>query len=63
MKSDLRRWKKEKKRKEELLKSKHIQSQQRNEMTEPEKVAGINHIVIMVVMVLLVLGFIISRMR
>lgn len=63
MKSDLRRWKKEKKRKEELLKSKHIQSQHRDEITETEKVSGINHIIVMVVMVLLVLGFILYRMR
>lgn len=63
MKSDLRRWKKEKKRREELLKSKHIQSQQRDEITETEKVSGINHIIIMAVMVLLVLGYILYRMR
>jgi hypothetical protein len=63
MKSDLRRWRKEKKRKEELLKSKHTQSQLRNEITEPEKVAGINHIIVMVVMVIMVLGFIFYRMR
>ena len=63
MKSDLRRWKKDKKRREELLKTKHIHCQERDEITEPEKVAGINHIIVMVGMVILVLGFILYRMR
>jgi hypothetical protein len=63
MKSDLRKWKKEKKRREDIVKSKHIQSQHRDEVTETEKVAGINHIIVMVGMVILVLGFILYRMR
>jgi len=63
MKNDIRRWKKDKKRREEILKNKHIQSHQRDEITETEKSVGLNHIVVMVGMVILVLGFILYRMR
>jgi cell division protein FtsL len=63
MKSDLRKWKKDKKRREEFEKSKHIQSQHKDVVTQTEKVAGINHIIVMVVMVIVVLGFILYRMR
>lgn len=63
MKNSLRRWKKDKKRKEELLKSKHIQSQQRNEISETDKTLGKNHLFIMFGMVILVLGFILYRMQ
>lgn len=63
MKSETRRWKKEKKRREEILKNKHIQSQQKNVFTETDKSLGINHILIMAGMVILVLGFILYRMR
>lgn len=63
MKNDIRRWKKEKKRREEILKNKHIQSQQKHEITETDKSMGINHIIVMVGMVILVLGFILYRMR
>ena len=63
IKSDIKKWKKEKKRRDEIVKSRHIHSQHKDHVTETEKVAGINHIIVMVGMVILVLGFILYRMR
>ena len=63
MKNDLRRWKKDKKRREEFEKSKHIKSHQVQHITETDKSMGINHILVMVGMVLLVLGFILFRLN
>ncbi len=62
MKSDLRRWKKDKKRREEFLKSKHIKSHQRDVITQTDKSMGINHILIMIGMVIAVLAFFLLRM-
>ena len=62
MKPDLRKWKKDKKRREEFLKSKHIKSQQRDVITQTDKSMGINHILIMVGMVVTILGYILYAM-
>jgi cell division protein FtsL len=62
MKSDIKKWKKDKKRREEIVKAKHVQSQHKDEITQTDKALGINHIIIMVGMVILVLGFILYRM-
>ncbi len=62
MKPDLRKWKKDKKRREEYLKSKNIKSQQRDVITQTDKSMGINHILIMFGMVIAVLAYILFRM-
>ena len=63
MKNDLRRWKKDKKRREDFEKSKHIKSQHVQHITQTDKSMGINHVLVMVGMVLLVLGFILYRLN
>ncbi len=63
MKNDLRRWKKDKKRREEFLKAKHLKSQQRDVITQTDKSSGINHIFIMVGMVIAVIAYFLYRMR
>ena len=63
MKNDLRRWKKDKKRREEFEKSKNIKNQEVQHITQTDKSMGINHILVMVGMVLLVLGFILYRLN
>lgn len=62
MKTDLRKWKKDKKRREEYLKSKNIKSQQRDVITQTDKSIGINHILIMIGMVIAGLAFILFSM-
>lgn len=57
-----KRWKKDKKRREELLKAKHLKEQQRDVLTQTDKTIGINHLLIMIGMVVVVLSFIFFKM-
>jgi hypothetical protein len=63
MKAEVRKWKKEKKRRDELLKSKHLGRNIRHEISKEERGLGKNNLLIMLLIALLGLGFILYRMQ